>query len=208
MGDRTRHEWRHVRAFARKLDDGAHDDLRLVGRREADEPSVVWAMRILRRTRLARDRETRDSGAARRALLHHGNHRASQRGQLIRGEVERDILRSGRSLTAGPNDERRPHVAVACELLVQPHHLHEGLRVLALPDREVQRHGGRPAPRAVETIVILRSGRELRGELTRKVDTGASAKSPGVCILQQRRNAKLDAELVEVNVAALRDCLR
>src|SRR5436189_123515 len=40
-GDDPGHERRHVRTLVRELDDGADHDLRLVRRREADEPSVL-----------------------------------------------------------------------------------------------------------------------------------------------------------------------
>ena len=56
-GDDAGHERRHVGALAGELDDGADDDLRLVRRREADEPAVVGAVGILGGARLARDSE-------------------------------------------------------------------------------------------------------------------------------------------------------
>ena len=208
MRDRARHERRYVRALARKLDDRPDDDLRLVGRRKADEPSVIRTVRVLRRTRFSRDRQTREPRAARGALLHHGDHRAPQRRQLIGAEIEGHVLGARSPASGGPHDERRPHVAIARELLVQPHHLHERLRVLALPDREVQRDGGRPAARTVNAIVVLGSRRELRWQLSGEIDPRTSAESPGIRILEQRRDPKLDTELVEIDVAALRDGLR
>src|SRR5467141_1108703 len=192
-------------AVSRELYDRAHNNLWLVCRGEANEPTMIESMRVLRRRRLTCDRDVRQPRAACRPLLHYGNHRAAKNGQLVGVQIQRGI-RSGRR--PGAHDKRRPHPAVTRELLVEPHHLHERLGVLALSDGQVQSDSRRPAAWAVQAVVILRSGGKLGGNLVGQVDPGAAVKAPLVRVLEKRRHPQLDAKLVEVDVAALRDRFR
>src|SRR5437899_5963578 len=51
-------------AVPRELDDGADHDLRLVGRRQPDEPALIEPVRILCRPRLSRDGEIGEAPTA------------------------------------------------------------------------------------------------------------------------------------------------
>src|SRR5437762_7933600 len=163
------------------------------------------SMGVLGRAGLAGDREGAGvaGGGARRPPLDHGDHRTTQYGNLIDSEIERGVGSSAVRRT--PHDEGETHGPIARELLIEPDHLCEGLRVLALSDRQVQSDGGRPASRPVQAIVILRAGRKLRRRLTGEIDSRAPAKPPLVRVFEQRGDAQLDAQLIEVDVAALCD---
>src|SRR3989442_15124916 len=77
----------------------------------------------------------------------------------------------------------------------------------SLPDREVQGDGGRPAPRPVHAVEVFRAGGKLRHGLARQIDPRARVEAPLVRVLEQRGQAELQAQLVEVDVAALGDRL-
>src|SRR6185503_4841134 len=66
-------------------------------------------------------------------------------------------------------------------------------------------HGRRPAPRSVQAIVVLGPTREERRDLARQVDTGAAPETPAGGVFNVRREAELQPQLVEVDVAALSD---
>src|SRR5207249_9964867 len=97
--------------------------------------------------------------------------------------------------------------AIARQHLVEAHHARERLSVLALADGEVERDRGGPAARAVEPVVVLDAGRELRRDLARQVDAGPRAEAPVARVFEQRGEAELQAELVKKDVAALGDRL-
>ena len=79
------------------------------------------------------------------------------------------------------------------------------MRVLSLSDREVQGDRRRPASWPVHAVVVLRSRGKLGGNFSGKVDAGPASEAPRVPVLEQRCHAEFDAELIEVDVAALRD---
>src|SRR6267143_3092693 len=120
-----------------ELDDGPDDDLRLLGRREPDEPAMGGPVGVLRRPGLSGDLQSREAPAAGCPLLDDGNHGAAQDRELIGVQIE-GCARSGRRRR--PHDKWGPRSTVTRELLVQAHHLDERLGVLALSDRQVQRH--------------------------------------------------------------------
>src|SRR5438876_2760882 len=200
--DHPRDERCDVRPLAGELDDRAHDDFGLVGGREADEPAVGGAVGVLRRAGFPRDRDgpAEPAGAARRAALDHADHRLAEPGELIGAQAERHVR-----VGSGVHQEGWPGVAVAREHLVEADHVDEGLRVLALSDREVQRDGRGPAARAVGAVVVLRPRWELGGDFSGQVDARARVESDAVRLLEQRAEADLEAELVEKDVAALGD---
>src|SRR5882762_2479875 len=61
-----------------ELDDGPDDDLRLLGRREPDEPAMGGAVGVLRRAGLSGDLQSREAPATGCSLLDDGNHGATQ----------------------------------------------------------------------------------------------------------------------------------
>src|SRR5438876_1168386 len=186
--DHPRDERCDVRPLAGELDDRAHDDFGLVGGREADEPAVGGAVGVLRRAGFPSDRDgpAEPAGAARRAALDHADHRLAQACELIGAEPERHV-----GVGSGVHQEGWPGAAVAREHLVEADHVDEGLRVLALSDREVQRDGRRPAARAVGAVVVLRPCRELGRDFSRQVDARARVESDPVRLLEQRAEADL-----------------
>src|SRR6266576_5707196 len=82
-------------AVLSELDDGPDDDLRLVGRREPDEPAVGGAVGVLRRPGLFGDLQSREAPTTGCTLLDDGNHGAAQDRELIGVQLER-CARSGR----------------------------------------------------------------------------------------------------------------
>src|SRR2546422_778402 len=108
---------------------------------------------------------------------------------------------------AGVHQVGRADPAIARQHLVEAHHARERLSVLALADGEVERDRGGPAARAVEPVVVLDAGRELRRDLARQVDAGPRAEAPVARGVEQRGEAELQAELVKKDVAALGDRL-
>ena len=200
--DHAGDERRHIRSLAGELYDGAHHDLGLVGGREPDEPAVVRSVGILRRAGLAGDGDAAAEapGAARRAPLHHTDHRLPQPRELVGQEPEARVRGGG-----GANEIRRSGAPIAREHLVEPHHVDERLRVLPLPDGEVERDGRRPAARAVHAVVVIRAAGEHGRDLAREVDPRARAEPQPARVLEQRREPDLQAQLIEVHIAALRD---
>ena len=75
----------------------ADHQLRLLGRREADEPAVVLAVGILRRAGLAGHGQVGVPAGRGGAPLHHGDERAPQPVELLGGEAERPRLGAGRA---------------------------------------------------------------------------------------------------------------
>src|SRR5438309_512701 len=157
---------------------------------------------VRRGARLPGDDNRAELRAAGRPALHHADHRLAQTGELLRRQVE-----PGAGTLGGVHDVGRAGAPVTGEHLVEPEHAGQRLGVLALPDGEVQRHRRGPAPGPVEAVEVLRARREFRRRLAGEVDAGAGAEPPPVGVLEQRREPEFDAELVEVDVAALGDRL-
>src|SRR3989475_13005021 len=59
--------------------------------------------------------------------------------------------------------------------------------------------------RAVDAVVIVGATREFGGDLAGEVDAGAGMEPQTRGVLQHRREAELQTELIEVHIAALRD---
>ena len=86
--ERLDHVRRHVGAVLGEFHDGADDDLRLVGRREPDEPAVVLAVGVLRGAGLAGDGEVDAAGCRGGAPLHHRDERRAEARELLGREAE------------------------------------------------------------------------------------------------------------------------
>ena len=200
--DHARDERGHIGSLTGELDYGADHDLGLLGGREPDEPAVRRSVGVLGSASLAGDGDAaaEAAGAARRALLHHADHRLPQSGELVGQEPEARV-RAG----ARVNEIRRSGAPVAREHLVEPYHVHECLGVLPLADGEVERHRRRPPPRPVHAVEVVRPAGEHGRDLPWEVDPGARAEPQPARVLEQRGEPELQAELIEVHIAALRD---
>ncbi len=82
------HVGRRHRAMFGEFHDGAHDQLRLFGRRETDEPPVVVAVGVLRGARLAGHCQVGMAASRRRAVLHDGDQRGPEPVELLGAEPE------------------------------------------------------------------------------------------------------------------------
>ena len=107
--DDTIHEWRYRRTVLSELDNRPDHNLRIVHRCKSEEPSVVRAMGILSRARLACNAEVRHPLANCGAALHHHFQHVSQRQDVFRRCQYRHRLRDIRVR----NKPRDRHPAVA-----------------------------------------------------------------------------------------------
>src|SRR2546427_490098 len=110
-------------------------------------------------------RDRHDRGILDRRRAREEAPRLGGRGGGLVGQEPEARVRAG----GWVNEIRRSGAPVAREHLVESHHVHERLRVLPLPDGEVERHGRRPAARAVHAVIIIRPAGEHGGDLAGEV---------------------------------------
>ena len=98
-------------------------------------------------------------GGGRAALGDDAHHRLAQQLTSWSGGRLIDL----RALRRATLDHRRGFAAVGRQGAVEPRHVDHGLRVVALADRQVQLvRAGRPVPRAVLLVEVLRNARSER----------------------------------------------
>ena len=169
--------------------------------------STPFAGRVLRRAGLAGQHHALDLRAA--AVPRLAPRRPAPRAapDICSAVSVKSCVRCGAAVARSPACASMPSVG---QRRVEPRHVHHGLRILALSDRQVQspwRPASSRAARTSRRSTSARSGN--RGRLSsRQVDAAGPVERPAATPPAIRRVSPiLQAELVEVDVARLLDGL-
>src|ERR1041384_2107239 len=184
------------------FDDGTDHHFGPFGGRVTQEPAVVRTLdAALRRTGLATGVALAAPARRCRPALHHTAQGGAKPLELLRRETER----APRGTLERLNQIGRPIGSVAGESRIEPHHVHQRLGVLALPDGQTERDPVAPAARTAGPIEVARSGGEKWLRVAREVDAAALREAELVAVLEQIGQPELEPELVEIGVAARGD---
>ena len=191
--------------MATELDHDRNDDVRLVRWSKAHEPSVIELLSIhelaaLGRSRLAGKLHALDRRRGRGAVVHHSHECLTNLFHLVGGELQ-DLHTLGR---ARP-DLRRRRLAIRAERRVELRHVQDGLGVVSLSDRHAQYEGTCPPSLAVLDVEVFGVLREARLHLLGKIDARLLVEADGDTAGDETSDAKSHSQLVEVDVARLRD---